>query len=475
MAIINGTEVNSTEEQQRGLVTIRRGCSGILLSSDWVMTAGHCLPVDRPNPALPSVTVAWAPGRNFPSDAMYQSANADQSTNPGPEFSLIHLSVPVPGIAADYRMQLYADTAGSLMGKTVVKYGRGVSTLADNNPTSGAPVGPGGAGPYRAANLVVKFASDMDFSITYERNQAGQILMPGDSGGPGIVWENGTAFLVGITRSGAPGAVECFNRAGITPAQIDANCKASIYAISGAVDTAIASSAVRHAVQAILKSSWNARLTSQTVLVYSPEITLIAPISNMDETSWTRSAVVANKLCYNRGFSAGHFDGHQNLVSAAVDHSFGLQCSGAGTVWRDIKLSDIPAGWGFSDLNAVPWAQANRAAERLCATANQGFAGGHFTGHQTRDPNGNVIAGLVCYRDGAQWFDASGVDLGRTGFGFSVPTIDKTSWAQAARAATGFCRLHNFSGGFMNGHQAQDRLDANGWPVNVRFGVVCQR
>jgi len=35
--------------------------------------------------------------------------------------------------------------------------------------------------------------------------------------------------------------------------------------------------------------------------------------------------------------------------------------------------------WAFTDVNAVSWAQANRAAERYCATRGQGFQGGHFS------------------------------------------------------------------------------------------------
>jgi hypothetical protein len=115
--------------------------------------------------------------------------------------------------------------------------------------------------------------------------------------------------------------------------------------------------------------------------------------------------------------------------------------------------------WRFEDVNAVSWAQANRAAERYCATRNQGFAGGHFNGHM-RDGQ----YGLFCYRDGAQWFDATDSELAATGFGFSTPNLDDVLWAQAARAAVGFCRNKGFSGGFMNGHQ-----------VPGRYGVVCQK
>jgi hypothetical protein len=163
-------------------------------------------------------------------------------------------------------------------------------------------------------------------------------------------------------------------------------------------------------------------------------------------------------MCYNRSFAGGHFDGHQGIKDG--NQGFGIQCSSGNTLWRDVSASDIAAtGWGFTDVNTVSWAQANRAAERLCAGFNQGFSGGHFNGHM-RDGQ----YGLFCYQDGAQWFDATDPEIAATGFGFSTPKLDDVSWAQAARAAVGFCRNKGFSGGFMNGQQ-----------VPGRYGVVCQK
>ena len=115
--------------------------------------------------------------------------------------------------------------------------------------------------------------------------------------------------------------------------------------------------------------------------------------------------------------------------------------------------------WGFTDVNTVSWAQAGRAAERLCA----GLGQGQFNGHM-RSATRTGRYGLFCYRTGAQWFDATGAQIAATGWGFPTPRLDDNLWAQAARAATGFCRARGFAGGFMNGHQVPDR-----------FGIVCQR
>jgi hypothetical protein len=172
--------------------------------------------------------------------------------------------------------------------------------------------------------------------------------------------------------------------------------------------------------------------------------------------AWAQAARAAAELCGIHGIGAGHFSGHQDLGKG----TFGVQCSDANVVWREASAQEISSsGWGFSDVNQVSWAQANRAAERLCAGANQGFAGGHFNGHQ-----GGGNYGLFCYRGSSQWFDASDAELAATGFGFATPKLDDVQWAQAMRAATGFCQAKGFEGGFMNGHQAPNR-----------YGVVCQK
>ena len=176
---------------------------------------------------------------------------------------------------------------------------------------------------------------------------------------------------------------------------------------------------------------------------------------DVDTVGWAQAARAAAELCGTQGVGAGHFNGHQDVNKG----TFGVQCSDADVVWRDASAQEISSTeWAFSDVNQVSWAQANRAAERLCATANQGFAGGHFNGHQVADKYG-----LFCYRGAAKWFDATDAELAATGWGFATPKLDDVLWAQAMRAATGFCQSKGFEGGFMNGHQAPNR-----------YGVVCQ-
>jgi hypothetical protein len=451
-AVIAGKTVESPEQELRGLVTISTGpgsCSGVLLTNDWVITAGHCIPVDR-NPKSMTISANWGPGgtQARTSDAFYQFGGGFDTRGEyldlkyGPDLALIHLTQPftVNGATTGYRNQIYPGSAESLKDKTIATYGQGISFYAvpGTPPTSA-----GGVGTYRAANLIVSSL----YSDGYRAlpNKEGQIIAFGDSGGPGFIWENNVPYLTGINSRVTP---TCIN---------NKDCQNTVIGISEAVIMSLP--ALRNWIQAVFTTQWHPTATSEPVYVQAAEIKGTKwDLTDVNQVGWAQANRAAAEMAYNRGFASGHFDGHQDVAKGG----YGIQVSGRGTVFWEVTRKNIrETPFGFTDLNQVNWAQANRAAERLCASANQGYAGGHFTGHMKRG-SFDEMYGIVCYKDGAQWFDATAAELNATGW--TVGDLNTTPWAQAARAATDYCRKRGFTGGFMNGQQVGDRR-----------GVVCQR
>jgi hypothetical protein len=457
-AVIPGTAPDGTtpditvtehEQELRGLVTISTGCSGVLLTNDWVITAGHCLSVDR-NPKTMRISANWGPGgsQERTSDAFYQfgggldMSGRDLDLKYGPDLALVHLTQPftVNGATTGYRNQIYPGSAESLKGKTIATYGRGISIYA----VPGTPPTPAtGGGTYRAADLIVSTLDPDGYRAL--PNKAGQITAFGDSGGPGFIWENNVPYLTGINSRVAYNCIDT------------KDCKNTVTGVTEAYIMSLP--ALRNWIQAVFTTQWHPTATSEPVYVKTAEIKGTKwDVTDVNQVGWAQANRAAAEMAYNRGFASGHFDGHQDVARGG----YGIQVSGRGTIFWEVTRKNIrETPFGFTDINQVNWAQANRAAERLCASANQGYAGGHFTGHMKRG-SFDEMYGMVCYKDGAQWFDATAAELNATGW--AVGDLNTTPWAQAARAATDYCRKRGFTGGFMNGQQVGDRR-----------GVVCQR
>ena len=172
------------------------------------------------------------------------------------------------------------------------------------------------------------------------------------------------------------------------------------------------------------------------------------PVGDVATSSWQQAARAGYGYCRDLSYEGGALNGWQSSTAK------GTVCNGAGTKWFDISQAQRNASvWTFSDVNNVPWDQAARAAQDLCAV--RGFVGGQFNGHQNSSTGG---AGLVCYSTRSTFFNVARTDL--TALGVPINDIRSVRWDYAARAADKWCTSRGFVGGRLNGNQNSTVLGA---------------
>ncbi len=169
-------------------------CSSVILNSSWLLTAEHCV-LDSPTYTTPQTVIVV-----YGDDSYNRSREADRvavlSTQ---DIALVHFP---DGVLPSLSNGMYGGSDQSLVGQTLRCYGYGWSDPVEYL-----------GGDLRTADLTVTETGYYTcglFSTEYcypshgywlTRNSLGQIMAPGDSGGPCFIDYGATRYITGITHS----------------------------------------------------------------------------------------------------------------------------------------------------------------------------------------------------------------------------------------------------------------------------------
>lgn len=441
-ALTGGTAVSQAEEQRLGLVNVRTytvatgagvGCSGILLTNVWALTAGHCL--DSMTGRRTDITVTGVPGV-YTADAIYKFG-AWANDPAGPDLGLVRLSRPVPldGSTNSFFTRLNRDDP---TGKTSTVYGRST-------------------GGY--LSLTTRVSSVGGRTLQIEAGPVGETTAQGDSGGPVFVQNGGQSLLAGITSTTNGTAATIHNHEPwIT---VVARTFLDQSQPFGAAD------AYAEEVSAVPEG---APLTGPPV----------NQLRALGLAHWASAQRAAQVMCFNRGFIGGHF-----IPTTTRGEEFRFACIGrSGGAFYDATQADLDgSGWGFQDINSVNWAQGARAAAGVCQARVPGSVGGFMTGYMLRPPGASdQRMGIICINPSAGSFSDVDAELLPVAGRYD---LNEVPWLSARADAAQFCRGFGYVGGFSNGHQSLEKrgitcigrsdIILGGFPASVPAEVLSRR
>jgi hypothetical protein len=188
--IINGTPVNNPENS--GMVWLEEpsGCSGTLLTNDWILTASHC-GVMLVQPDQIKVNMG-----NIGSPALQKRTGVFRVNHPSVDFALVRVNRPfvMNGSTTGYRMGLYEGSTASLFGKQLTGYGYS-DDFCDQNGCSGW-------GFLRSMQVQAVAAGVDEYNYWWFSVPGDQAIVYGDSGGGGFRDTPAGRFLAGVAKNG---------------------------------------------------------------------------------------------------------------------------------------------------------------------------------------------------------------------------------------------------------------------------------
>ncbi len=381
--VIGGALVPAADLESLGLVHVDNGgCSGVLLTNEWIVTAAHCLSaMHTMNPGSLRIEARWTVNQIRQATQIYRfwelKANNDPERAHLLDMAFIRIpAISVNGSFAGYQRALSTLAPDAMIGRAISAYGQGMEREAFMQ--TGVPMPALFTNTFRNGVFQVDRAEQNLF--WYSRNAANQMVGGGDSGGPSFDGDQLAGVHSLCLTSCLPGQT-CPPDSWMWVDYVSACADAPMAFARGVFD------AMRR------DPAWDPTRAFQDIVTTEFAPNIPAAHDPHERTVWPVVQSSMFRFCERRGFVAA-------LARYGASTSPNVLCLGASAA-RVISLpaSDVPAlTSGASDLLALPLGQAVAAATSYCGGRVLGSIGG-FPGGVVHGTGPALTYDVVCVLD----------------------------------------------------------------------------